>query len=94
MKTNQTNELLNAIPLEQNIVNELTDKLEKLTVLMWTTDKPMTDGDKLREAAKICCLLSSHYSICGNTLLYNADESDINMRIGHQRRSKKDSDNL
>lgn len=70
----KTNNLLDAIPLEGDVVIELTNLFVRVCT------NPNASGDDLREAAKISSRLSAHYSICIYGLLNNADEADMNAR--------------
>lgn len=66
----------------QFLVNETT-KISK---------NPTASGADLRQAAAMHAVLAAHHSGCIVNLLDNADEADMNKRMGEERRSEKPDD--
>lgn len=75
---NYTRSILDEFEL-QFLVNE-TIKISK---------NPTASGEDLRQAASMHAVLAAHHSGCIVNLLDNADEADMNKRMGEERRSEK-----
>lgn len=50
---------------------------------------PKSDHKELREAAQMHAIMAAHNSACVINLLDNADEAEMNIKMGEERRAEK-----